>query len=118
MMNMPVGSWLQSLRRTCSCANTTRRPSGGAERYVSRALVTRRGGKQCTPPHSLISDAQKKRERLFETSSGSGLNSLYILFANQCHQQPRLSELLCRGSQESRSSRMTTRRLTAILEAD
>src|SRR3954452_3502317 len=75
MTNMPVGSWLQSLRRTSSWASTTRRPSGGAEPYVSRDLVTRRGGKQCTPPHSLISDAQKRRERLLKTSSGSGLTS-------------------------------------------
>ena len=87
MTNMPVGSWLQSLRRTSSWASTTRRPSGGAEPYVSRDLVTRRGGKQCTPPHLLIADAQKKRERLFKTSSGSGLNSLYASFANHCHLQ-------------------------------
>jgi len=29
--------------------------------------------KQCTPPHLLISDAQRKRERSFMTSSRSGL---------------------------------------------
>src|SRR5215218_1673295 len=63
MTNMPVGSWPQSLRRTCSWESTKRRPSGGAEPYVSRDLVTRRGGgKQCTPPHSL-----RKRHALVDT---------------------------------------------------